>query len=133
MYQGSVSLCNKTVFLTPKVEIVFAYLFHKSVCVQRKTIGRQLNISAFFSQELKKNSGTKTHLFACTREYACACNYDVELRHPHPDVDIQKCVHTQIVWTSKHISSEWWDNFFQGHVLQNLRFKVLFQVKILDT
>ena len=38
----------------------------------------------------------------------------------------------QIVWTSKHIGSGWWDPFFQGDGLVNLRFKVLFQDKFLD-
>jgi len=85
-----------------------------------------------WSQFWKKHPKNCVHTHICVRMRS--------FRHPHPDVDIQ-CRHLEMHAHAKCLDckgvgcpvgrSE--GHFFQGHVLQNLRFKVLFQVKILDT
>jgi hypothetical protein len=85
-----------------------------------------------WSQFWKKHPKNCVHTHICVRMQS--------FRHPHPDVDIQ-CRHLEMHAHAKCLDckgvgcpvgrSE--GHFFQGHVLQNLRFKVLFQVKILDT
>ena len=85
-----------------------------------------------WSQFWKKHPKNCVHTHICVRMQW--------FRHPHPDVDIQ-CRHLEMHAHAKCLDckgvgcpvgrSE--GHFFQGHVLQNLRFKVLFQVKILDT